>query len=371
MKALRLLMCEDSADDAALLLREMGRGGYAPSYRRVETMADMRAALEAETWDLVVSDYTMPSFTALDGLRIMREVGAEIPFIIVSGTIGDESAVAALKAGASDFIVKQNLARLVPAIERELRDAEVRRERYDALRALRQAVRARDEFLSIASHELKTPLTSMQIQVQSLERMARDRAELTIADEKVQAKIRMVIRQVKRLAALVNALLDVTRITSGRLELVREAVSLNDLVNEVVGRLDAGPDDETQIRVTGAEPVTGWWDRMRLEAVVTNLLSNALKYGEGKPIDVSVGQTADYAEVTVRDHGVGIPQSEQARIFERFERAMPEHHHGGLGLGLWIARQIVDAHGGRITVESREGEGSTFVVELPFHTVGG
>src|SRR5262249_34495706 len=162
-------------------------------------------------------------------LGIVRAVELDMPFIIVSGTIGDESAVAALKAGANDFVVKQNLARLVPAIERELRDAEVRRERREALQALQQAVRARDEFVAIASHELKTPLTSLQIQVQSLERTGREAPGLAVSDEKIQDKVRLLVRQTRRLASLIDALLDVTRITSGRIDLMREAVSLNDV----------------------------------------------------------------------------------------------------------------------------------------------
>ena len=130
--ALRVLMVEDSEDDAELLLRELRRGGYDPDFQRVDTAADMHAALDRQTWDLVLTDHNMPNFSALGALTIMQNRGLDLPFIIVSGTIGEDAAIAAMKAGAHDFVMKGNPARLIPAVERELREAEVRRARRDA-----------------------------------------------------------------------------------------------------------------------------------------------------------------------------------------------------------------------------------------------
>jgi signal transduction histidine kinase len=362
MKQLRALICGDDEDDVELVLRELGRGGYDVSFERVHSAAGFRRALAEGEWDVVVSDYEMAGFTALDALAVMAETALDLPFLIVSGAVGDEAAVLALKSGASDLILKHGLARLAPALERELREAAVRRERRDALKIMRRAVLARDEFLSIASHELKTPLTSLQLQVQSLERMGREQPERRVGDEKIQHKIKVVTRQTKRLTALINSLLDVTRITGGRLELIRERTSLLEIVAEVVSRLGVAP----PIEVNAPQPVVGWWDRMRLDMVVGNLVSNAVKYGGGRPIEVTLrAGDANAAELRVADRGIGIAEAELSRIFERFERAVPERHDGGLGLGLWIARKIVEAHGGRISVESRQGEGSTFTVTLP------
>jgi signal transduction histidine kinase len=186
--------------------------------------------------------------------------------------------------------------------------------------------------------------------------------------EVLDHKIEVIARQGVRLEALVANLLEVTRIASGSMALQREDTDLSALVSQYVARsetaiLRAG----SLVDLTAAEAVIGRWDRLKLEAVVENLLTNAVKYGAGKPISVRVERSGDRALLIVVDRGIGIPVNEQGRIFERFERAVPEQHYGGLGVGLWIARQMVEAHGGTIQVESEEGKGSTFTVELPLH----
>jgi signal transduction histidine kinase len=213
MNPLRVLMVEDSEDDALLVGLQLRRGGYLPEVRRVDSPEGLRAAL-AERWDVVISDYVLPRFDGIAALRIVRELaGPELPFVLVSGTIGEEKAVEALKSGAGDFVTKQNLTRLVPAIEREMRDAQVRRERRETLEALREAVAARDQFLSIASHELRTPLTSLQLQIQSLQRALDAGAG---DSDRVAARLRTVTRSTERLGELINRLLDVSRITEGK-----------------------------------------------------------------------------------------------------------------------------------------------------------
>ena len=216
----------------------------------------------------------MPRFSAPDALAVLKaSVQAELPFIICSGSIGEESAVASLKAGAADFIIKDNLARLVPAIERELGEAKMRRERREALAALEQAIRARDDFLSIASHELKTPLTTLRLQVAGLLRVA-ESAHMKLTEDKVRSRLGSIGRSADRLANLVDRMLDVTRITTGHLELAREAVDLVALVREVVADLEPGLGESgSRIELQTDGPVVGSWDRQRIEAVVTNLLT--------------------------------------------------------------------------------------------------
>jgi signal transduction histidine kinase len=361
MKPLRVLMVEDSEDDALLVGLALRRGGYAPEVHRVDTPDALRAAMR-ERWDVVISDYALPRFNGLDALRVVREAaGPDLPFVLVSGTIGEENAVEALKSGAGDFVTKQNLSRLVPAIERELRDAQVRRERHQTLEQLRAAVAARDQFLSIASHELKTPLTSLQLQLQSLQRGFQSSGG---DPERLAAKLKTATRSTERLTELVNRLLDVSRITGGAMDLVREELDLVELARDVSERFrEALP--QPGIEIVAPVPVLGWWDHMRLDTLVANLVSNAVKYGDGKPIEVRVSGDGATARLAVVDHGIGIAQADQARIFERFERAVPERHYGGFGVGLWVARLVAEAHGGRIEVDSEEGRGSTFVLELP------
>ena len=182
----------------------------------------------------------------------------------------------------------------------------------------------------------------------------------------MQAKCGTILRQVERLTVLVNTLLDVGKMTSGRLELSREPLELGALVRRV---LAASQDairrsgSELTLRVAGS--IVGTWDRAALETAVMHLVVNASKFGAGRPIEVAVGAVGERATVVVRDHGMGIPDEHQARIFERFERAVSERNFGGFGVGLWVARQAVEAHGGAIRLASRAGEGSEFTLELP------
>jgi signal transduction histidine kinase len=367
MKPLRVLMVEDSEDDALLVQLELRRGGYAVDVRRVESRDALGDALR-ERWDVVISDYAMPRLTGLEALRLVREAAPDLPFILVSGTIGEERAVEALKSGAGDFVTKQNLTRLVPAIEREMRDAQTRRERRESMEALKQAVAARDQFMSIASHELKTPLTSLQLQLQSLQRSV---YAVGAEPDRLADRLKTVTRSTERLGELVNRLLDVSRITSGNVELVREDVDLAAVATDVLQRFrEALRESGSRVDLVADAPVRGEWDRMRLDTIVTNLLSNAIKFGEGKPIEVRVDRDGAFGRVRVKDHGIGIGAADQARIFERFERAVPERHYGGFGVGLWVARLVAEAHGGRIRVESAPDQGSTFTLELPLAAGG-
>lgn len=226
------------------------------------------------------------------------------------------------------------------------------------LREAEQALRAREEFLSVASHELRTPLTALILQ---LELLARGPEEHT-----GNGKLEAAMRQTRRLARLVDELLDVSRISAGRLQLDVDRVDLVALVREVLARHeDEARRAGSSVVLAATSEVIGVWDRMRIEQVLTNLVTNAIKYGEGKPIEVGVDATDTLARIRVCDHGLGIDADDQARIFARFERAVSQRSYGGLGLGLWIVRQIVEAHGGSVQVASAAGQGSTFVVELP------
>lgn len=235
-------------------------------------------------------------------------------------------------------------------------------ERLHVARELGEAVRARDAFLSIASHELRTPLSALQLQVDMAAR-ASARAGVGAPVERIDR----IARQVRRLTTLIDNLLDVSRITAGALHLEPEELELRGVVEEVVSRHEAEARREgSSIQLRACEtPVVGRWDRLRLDQTLENLLGNAIKYGAGKPIEVVLDVEGSTAKIAVIDHGIGIPLEHQARIFERFERIVPSKSYGGLGLGLWIVRQIVDALGGRIRVASAPGAGATFVVELP------
>ncbi len=226
----------------------------------------------------------------------------------------------------------------------------------------REAIALRDNFISIASHELRTPLTALQLQIESLHALI---LSGQVTGEQAGRKASLAKRQTERIGRLIDGLLDVSRLTSGQFVLNLEEVDLFLLARETAERFDvearrAG----CSLKVSGVG-VRGQWDRMRLEQVLSNLLSNAIKYATGAPIDVTVEDTGDgRGRLVVRDGGAGIAAEDADRIFGRFERAVSPGHYGGLGLGLFVSRQIVEAHGGSITVQSEPGKGSSFVVTL-------
>jgi PAS domain S-box-containing protein len=231
-------------------------------------------------------------------------------------------------------------------------------ELQEALAAARRAVATREEFLSIASHELRTPLTSLQLALQSLQPAPEERRAVDVAG-----------RQVDRLCRLVDDLLDVTRLQGGRLDLRADRdVDLGTLVNDVVARFSnelgrAG----CAVRLDLQPGVTGTWDRSRLDQIVTNLLSNVVKYAAGAPVEITVEGDESEAHLSVRDRGMGISPEHLPRLFHAFERAVSTEHYGGMGLGLYIVRRLAELHGGRADAESPAGEegGSRFHVRLP------
>lgn len=239
-------------------------------------------------------------------------------------------------------------------------------EQRKAREELRAAVSTRDEFLSIASHELKTPLTSLRIQAQLRKRNLLKGDASAFSPEKIKKMVEADERQINRITRLIDDMLDVVRISSGKLTVNPEPVDLCAVVEEVIDRLaEQAESAGCTIEMDQCENANGQWDHFRIEQVVTNLLTNAMKYGEGKPVHIRVDRKPGRVILEVRDQGIGIAEEDQTRIFQQFERAVSSSEVSGLGLGLYIVKQILDAHGGSIRVKSRPGQGSTFIVELP------
>lgn len=230
----------------------------------------------------------------------------------------------------------------------------------------KQALKLRDEFLSIASHELKTPLTSLSLQIQILKfNLLKNNPRMLTKEELLQFLNKMDI-QVLRLARLVEDMLDISRIDCGNFIPILRPVDLETLIYNVVERL--APQFNVagcNIKICPMQKIVGIWDSYRIEQVIVNLISNAIKYGAKKPILIEVLKKNETAIIHVKDYGIGIAKENQQRIFNRFERAVSAKGVTGLGLGLYIVKKILAAHQGSISLESDVGQGSTFTVELP------
>jgi signal transduction histidine kinase len=235
------------------------------------------------------------------------------------------------------------------------------------LQELQRALAARDEFIATVAHELRNPVAPLMFQI----RLAIDKAEQMASGggplpaDWVQSQLRRIEQRLHRLLETLDRLLDVSRLSTGRIDLQPETVNLAATVRDVVSTF------ESELRVARCAVTfvergdsTGWWDRMRLEQICQNLLSNAIRFGAGRPIAISIEADQDFATLAVEDHGVGIAPDLHARIFERFERGA-ERRSGGFGIGLWVVKNICMAMGGTISVESELGEGACFTVMLP------
>ncbi|WP_298434029.1 ATP-binding protein [Geobacter sp.] len=475
---IRLLMLEDSEDDLILMLRELRRGGITPEYERVDSAEGMRAALDRQSWDAIISDYNIPGFGALAALDIVRERNLDIPFIIVSGKIGEDTAVAAMKAGAHDYLMKGNLSRLAPAIERELREADGRRRRHQAEEAIRtqfvqistifdslnalvyvvdladfrllylnrygmqlfgeewegrpcyeiiqggktvpcdfctnekllldgrplppyiweyqnavsgrwyqcidkairwtdgrlvrmeiaiditerkEMERMKDEMISAVSHEMHTPLTAMMGFTEFL-------LENEVDREQQKNCLRTIYKETERLSELISNFLQLQRLRASMVKFRIRPVPVGLLLADAAALYAAASKNHRVVVECPPDIGEVRGNEEQLYQVLSNLISNAIKYSPGGG-DVVLGARAGEESITiwVKDQGIGIPPEFQERIFERFFRVdnTDRRKMGGAGLGLTLVREIVAAHGGRVWVESKPEAGSTFYVSLP------
>jgi len=376
--ALRVLIVEDSPDDAALTLRELRRGGYEPVSERVETAEEMRAALGRAEWDVILCDYTMPHFTALHALEILKSEQLDIPFIIISGTIGEETAVNAMKAGVQDYIIKGRLARLVPALEREIREAHTRLERKLAEAENRkleeqfhqaQKMEAVGRLAGGLAHDFNNFLSAINGYCLTMLN------SLGPADP-TRAWLEEIKKAGDHAASLMRELLAFSR----QQVLVPKVVDLNEVVAGVENMLRhlLGKDiDLVTVRAPTLWQVKA--DAARIKQVIVNLAVNArdaMPQGgklmiETSNVDLEVEKTQKhpsmipgrYVMLAVSDTGIGMDAETQAHIFEPFFTTKEEGK--GTGLGLAMVYGTVKQSGGSIWVDSRPGQGATFEICLP------
>jgi signal transduction histidine kinase len=373
---LRVLMVEDSEDDALLLTLELERAFGHVSSLRVDTPGDFRAALEKGPWDLVLSDHRMPRFNSTDALAILRESGLDLPFIIVSGSIGEEVAVAAMRAGANDYLLKSNLARLAPAIERELRETqrrEANRKAEIVMRSLElenarvaEASRTTNQFLANVSHELRTPLNA----IIGFSELLIDGKSGPLNDAQRQ-KAEHVHEAGLHLLKLIDEILDLARVEAGKMKVIcapcdpllviRQAVSMVQPLSHA---------KQISLSVADAEqplPAISI-DAERMRQVLLNLIGNAIKFTPaGGAVTVRCMLLPETARVRIEviDSGAGISAEDLKRLFVPFIRLDSARQVRGTGLGLALVKQLVELMGGTAGADSTLGVGSRFFVDFP------
>lgn len=376
MSALRVLLVEDDDDDYLLVLRALRSGGFEFVHERVWTSEALEEALRSREWDAVISDYCMPDFDAPRALAMVRAFCPDLPFIIASGTVGEEDAVRAMKAGANDYLMKDRLSRLAYCVQREVEEARRRREYALAKERAEEALRqkqlleaeneARRRFYANLSHELRSPLTAILGYADLLQRGVAGKLNPTQAEF-----VGYMVSAGRHLLAVVNDILDNSRIEAGRMVLARQPVS----VAEVATFVDTLFRPEAQ--QCGVElanevppdlpPVDA--DPVRMRQILCNLVSNAIKFTPaGRKVHLSAHPRDDGVELLVKDEGIGIGPDDLPRLFQDFERlgdVYQQQKIRGTGLGLSLTKRLVELHGGSIAAESQPGKGSVFRVVMP------
>jgi len=390
------LLIVDDLPENLLALEALIKGDDREVFKALSADAALSLLLQHD-FALAIIDVQMPDMNGFELAELMRgtEKTRSIPIIFVSAAGRERNyAFTGYENGAVDFLHKpldthavkskvsvfvelyrqrKAMKEQVIALEQSRREQEALLQQLQVTRGeLEQAVRMRDDFMSIVAHEVRTPLNGLILETQLRKmHLARDNAAAFTLD-KVRAMVERDERQIKSLIRLIEDMLDVSRIRTGKLSIRPSRMNLTALVENLVRNFQPQiAIAECSLICTADPAVEGFWDEFRIEQVVSNLLTNALRYGGKGPIEVRVYQTPEHACVEVQDHGIGISEENQRRIFQQFERVSSKAVTAGLGLGLFISEQIVTAHGGTITVNSRLNEGALFRVSLPLQKVVG
>jgi signal transduction histidine kinase len=389
------LLIVDDLPENLLALEALIRREDRTVYKALSADEALSLLLQHE-FAMAILDVQMPGMNGFELAELMRgtEKTKNIPIVFVSAAGRERNyAFKGYESGAVDFLHKPldihavkskvnvfvDLFRQSKAMKQQVEALEQSRREQEALLQqlqntqleLEQAVRMRDDFMSIVAHEVRTPLNGLILETQLRKmHLARDNAAAFSLD-KMHAMVDRDERQIKSLIRLIEDMLDVSRIRTGKLSIRPNRFDLVKLVSTLLGnfaqQIEAA---ETEVSFSAPEPVEGQWDEFRIEQVVTNLLTNALRYGGRSPVQVRVYREGNEARVEVQDHGIGISEENQKRIFQQFERVSAKTVVAGLGLGLFISEQIVAAHGGSIVVESEINEGALFRVCLPIEENG-
>jgi signal transduction histidine kinase len=351
---------------------------------QARTGEEALALLLEHEFALAIIDVQMPGMDGFELAELMRGTGKtrHIPIVFVSAA-GKELnyAFKGYEAGAVDFLYKPLDAEAVKSkvnvfVDLYKQKQEVRqmveqreatvRELNAVQQELQRALDMRDQFMSMVAHELRTPLNTLYLEAQ-MRKLQLERGNMDhFAPEQLERMVARDMRQIHAMVRLIDDMLDVSRIRAGKLSIRPGRVDLEALLQRIVGDLSQqAADAHSELRLAIVQPVAGCWDEFRVEQVIINLITNAMRYGDGKPIDVRLHADSQNARIEVIDQGAGIPEDVLPKIFEPFERGKMDKVPAGLGLGLYISRQLAEAHGGTLAARSKPGEGATFILTLP------
>ncbi|MCX7173247.1 MAG: ATP-binding protein [Proteobacteria bacterium] len=361
-KELRLLLLEDEAADAELTEHALRRAGLVFLSRRVDSRDAFVAALDEFRPDLVLADYRLPAFDGLEALTIAVERAPEVPFIFVSGAMGEELAIDTLRQGAADYVLKGHLNKLVPAVNRALLDVEERRRRKQAEADILRSNAELEQYSYSISHDMRQPLRMISSYLQLLEKSLADRL-----DGEQREYLHFAIDGAQRLDAMLLGLLEYSRI--GRLGEPPARVASRAVLDDVLRFLEpATAEAQADVRVEGVWPeiVASPDEMLRL---LQNLIGNALKFrvaGRTPRITITSGIDGRQWRVSVADNGIGVLPDQAGRLFQVFQRLQSRVDYEGTGIGLALCRKIAEHHGGRIWVESSgKNQGAAFIFTLP------
>jgi signal transduction histidine kinase len=362
---LRALVVEDNSADAELVLRELRRGGFEVTSEEVQTAEQFRRHIRKNVPQVVLADYNLGQWRGMETLEIMREEGVEAPLILVSGALGDVTAVECIKQGATDYVLKGTLARLPSTVRRALQEKRLTEERKQAVTALAKKAEALEisnqeleQFAYVASHDLQEPLRMVASYTQLL--AERYKGQL---DEQAEKYIGYAVEGATRMQALIRDLLAFSR--AGRPGTEMENTDCNLVVEGALKNLQAAV-HESGAMVTHGELPTVWGNAAQLQQLFQNLIGNAIKFrrAEAPLVQIAVEQRGYEWWFTLRDNGIGIAAEYASEVFIIFKRLHTRTEYTGNGIGLSICKKIVELHGGKIWLEAHEGPGTTFKFTL-------
>jgi len=371
IKKIRVLIIEDNEDDAVLIVNSLKEADYDPEFLIVDTIQELIKSLQTRTWDCVLSDYSLPTFNGLQSLIEFQKFNLTIPFIIVSGAIGEELAVKVMKAGASDFVNKNNLKFLVPIIEDRLLIAENRRQQIrdqEALvfseKQLRESNASKDKFFSIISHDLRSPING----ILGISQIFLDEIN-DLSKEEIIKYVDIIHQNCKYINDHLSNLLEWSRIQTGSMKNEPTMLNLAENVNKIVLLLNLNAvNKKIKLNVSLNDNYKVYADQNCLQSILQNLISNSIKYTrENGEINICSALKDGFIEISISDNGVGMDENQMGKLFkiDNTYSTPGTNEERGTGLGLLLCKELIELNGGKISIRSKYGEGTNISFTLP------